>query len=103
MRDYNQLKEAVKTTLKACPETRNSDWLLVKEVMNYYIDVFGNSFADICDQAYNSGFSYPAFESITRCRRKLQAVYPELRADKKVIEYRKEQEEETKELMKGEF
>jgi len=90
MGNFNQVKNAVKMVLTIKPETRNDDFKLINEVLNYYIDTENTTLADL---ARNHG-GVPSLETITRWRRKLQLIYADLRAEKKVQEYRKEQEKE---------
>ena len=88
MRNFNLVKDAVRTALTTNPETRNDDFKLINEVLNYYIDITDTTI----DELSRNHVDVPSLETITRWRRKLQLVHPELRANKKVQEYRKEQE-----------
>ena len=100
MRNTNIVRDAVKVVLTQNEAARNSDWVLIKEVLAFYVDT-DSSLNEICDDAKDN-MDIPSVETITRWRRKLQARYPELRACTKVIRYRKDREIEIKELMKGE-
>ena len=99
MRNVNLVRDAVKVVLTQNEEARNSDWVLIKEVLGFYTDT-NMSLNEICNDAKDN-IDIPSIETITRFRRKLQAKYPELRACTKVVKYRKERETEMKELMKG--
>lgn len=88
MRNFNLVKDAVRTALTTNPETRNDDFKLINVVLNYYIDTENTTLADLA----RNHSEVPSFETIRRWRQKLQEIHPELRADKKIQEYRKQQE-----------
>ena len=81
--------EQVKYLLTNYPKTRDSDKKLIGGVyqMFYGVDTYNESFADVL---FNE--EVPAFETIRRCRQKIQATYPELRDknDKRRLEHQKE-------------
>lgn len=54
------------------------------------------------DKAYRVAHGISSFESVSRCRRRLQAKYPELKPEKEVIKIRKAKEEEFLEYARGE-
>ena len=62
--------------LETIPETRKDDWLLLKHYYSEIIDVKLFSFATVCD--YHNEFELPSFESIRRCRQKIQSKRPDL-------------------------
>ena len=90
MTNFNTVKDAVRTVLTTEPATRDSDWLLISKVMEFFVDT-NVSLADLCKRGYEQG-DIPSFESIRRYRQKWQEMIPELRSTKKIQEYRKEQE-----------
>lgn len=57
--------------LEEYPYTRRDDWLLLKVYYNEIIDVNTMSFATVCD--HHEELNLPSFESIRRCRQKVQA------------------------------
>jgi hypothetical protein len=81
--------EQVKYLLTAFPVTRDSDKRLIGGVyqMFYGIDVYNETFAEVL---FNE--EVPAFETIRRCRQKIQASFPELRGkhDKERLDRQKE-------------
>lgn len=86
-----QLDKVVEDILRKYEETRDDDFSLILYVytdlklLNYY-DLIGK-----LQTAKVKGF--PPFESITRCRRKVQKRFPEL-ANKKTVEARYNQTSE---------
>ena len=82
----------VRQVLATVPEARNSDNVLYIEVVRL-IDqnVLRTPFAVVMQNL--KLFNLPSIETVGRCRRKLQARFPELRADKEVEEFRKGLEE----------
>lgn len=57
--------------LEDYPATRGDDWLLLKMYYNEIVDVNNISFASICDN--HNQLELPSFETIRRCRQKIQA------------------------------
>ena len=89
MARLKELEPTVKSVLEEFPETRNDDFLLytvvavsLNEDVNYY------SFTRAMQLHKKLGI--PPFESVTRCRRKLQAKFPELAASDAVQDIRNE-------------
>lgn len=70
--------------------TRGDDYILYLEVLKQYIDV-DMSLNDVLKNHEILGI--PPFESVTRARRKLQEIYPELRDEKKSKIRAKEEQE----------
>lgn len=98
MENTNLVKDAVLCELKIHPETRDSDFVLIKNVIGYYVDTDIYSFSTVCEMGENG--TIPAFETIRRWRQKFQEMYPELQASNRIKKFRKEKEEEIRELMK---
>jgi hypothetical protein len=72
-----KVEEAVEKVLRENPETRSDDFMLIYctyEELGYVKGM--QSFATTLKKAKKRG--YTSFESITRARRKLQNIYPEL-------------------------
>lgn len=66
----------VKEVLNEYPQARVDDFFLYVAVLNY----FCNTHEPLVDLFLNhTEKGIPGFESITRCRRKLQEKFPELR------------------------
>lgn len=84
----------VKELLEEKPERRDNDKKLIWAVLFKlgYADTYHIRFQDFLDRGF------PAFESITRARRKVQQDHPELRASKFIRDLRK-----LKESKKGYF
>ena len=84
-----KLAEIVKEILIFVPETRTSDKLLIGEIAKEFgHDPNYDSYYDIANDK-----KFPSFESITRARRKVQELYPDLRVEK-VAESRTNKETE---------
>lgn len=82
----------VEYILRNIPETRGDDFVLIVVFKDIYYKGYS---LEQC--ALQSGeLDFPSFETITRCRRKLQAKYPEL-VNSKVQEFRQDKEQEFKE------
>ena len=90
----------VKYVLEKEPRTRNSDnllWLEVIKLVNQ--GVLRKPMAEVLQNL--NGYGLPSIETVGRCRRKLQAEFPELRADKTVEGFRSELEDAFRELAKA--
>lgn len=73
-----KLEPVVRNVLKTYPDTRNDDFILIFAVyreMNLK-DITREPFWDI--MLNHADYKLPSFESITRCRRKIQKEHPEL-------------------------
>lgn len=70
-----KISDMVWQTLKMHPETRNSDRELISVIYSDFYGVFNQPFFKVMDRT-----DLPSFESIRRCRQKLQAEDEELRA-----------------------
>ena len=84
----DKVENIVKKVLEEYPDSRNDDFVLIYRV---YKEI--NESAMIrelfCEVMLNhKEYGLPAFESVSRARRKLQAEHEELRANKKVEEAR---------------
>lgn len=94
--DIYKIHGVVEEILKKYPETRDDDFLLVAkfyEVMyrdDPLNDVTNKSFMHVMRN--HTRYHLPAFESITRARRKLQATNTELRSAEEVEQIRMEQQ-----------
>lgn len=74
-----KLEDVIKPLLEDYPETREDDFELVMRVYEdwlSYSDYINMSFKDL--MINHRALNLPPFASITRCRRKLQTLYPEL-------------------------
>lgn len=72
------------------PETRGDNFLLYNEVLRHYIDV-NLPLVEVFKNHKELGI--PSLETITRCRRRLQTLHPDLR-DKEADEIRRREEED---------
>ena len=86
----------VRQVLATVPAARNSDNILYIEVVRL-IDqqVLRLPLAVVLQNLKD--YNLPTIETVGRCRRKLQAQFPELRANKAVEEFRSELETEFRE------
>lgn len=93
MKKLIKLEPIVLEALKENEETRGNDYLLV---LNVYEKIVPNielfSFQKLMLNHISLGL--PPFESITRCRRKLQKKHNELLPHEKIIKMRQEEEQE---------
>lgn len=85
-------------TLQRIPETRSSDRVLISEVYDNFYGVGNVAFWKVMEQM---GGELPSFETITRCRRKIQETHPDLRAVKEVEQERDNRQIEFKEYANG--
>lgn len=86
-----KVEDLVMESLQQYPETRTDDFLLI-------LRVYALSNKAVKHSCYNETFAAVllnhkelnliSFESITRCRRKLQVMYPELQAPKEIQIFR---------------
>ena len=76
------LENIVRECLEKYPSSRKDDFILVEMVMGKFINT-DMSFKSMCLAHKELGI--PSFESITRCRRKLQADNPDLYDDETMI------------------
>ena len=87
MNKLYKVEETVKEILKEVPAARDDDFILLAHVY-YKLDpeIVGTPFNVV--MLGHKEYGLPPFESVTRARRKLQAEYEELRANKKVEDAR---------------
>ena len=81
-----QLEPIVLEILENNPKTRQDDYLLIEAVIDKFIDT-NMTFKSVMLSHRELGL--PSLESITRCRRKIQAGRPEL-VDDETQAYREE-------------
>ena len=82
MRLY-KLSEIVRSELESRPETRSSDRMLIYSVYRDHYGVINDKWSNVILNK-----DLPSFESIRRCRQKLQAKHPELKAVEKIEQMR---------------
>lgn len=92
MDNLRTIQDIVEKILKEEKLSRDSDHLL------YYFfckrikpEILEDKYGDILLD-FNA-YGLPTFESVSRIRRKVQNLYPELRSNEKVVDWRKEREE----------
>ena len=99
------MEALVKEILKADVRTRNDDDYLYLKVCDCISFEKGCSLA-LFDSRYflmnRKKLGYPPFETVRRSRQKMQRTFPELRADKKVADFRKENEKAYREYAREE-
>ncbi len=74
--DIKTIHKRVMAVLTDTPEARSSDKILISEVYSRFYDVCNEPFWQVMEEM--SGL--PSFETITRCRRKIQETHEDLRA-----------------------
>lgn len=93
--DLLKLKDVVKEALMTLPKTRENDNFLVVKIWGRHFKNNNRKFSETNLIDFLTEFSngdLPSFESITRCRRKLQELHPELRGPN----YKQRQDESDK-------
>ena len=91
MTKIKDAEKKVEYILSEIPETRKDDFILIAIFKDFY---FKGYTMEQCMLNHNE-LGFPSFETITRCRRKIQAKYPEL-ANSKVQEMRADREQDFK-------
>ena len=87
MSELRNTTKMVKYVLEKEPRTRNNNGLLWLEVIKLVDQgILRLPMAIVLPNLKEYGL--PSVETVTRCRRKLQAEFPELRANKKVEGFR---------------
>ena len=98
--ELNTTTMIVKKVLENVPSSRNSDNLLFIEVVKEInVSLIYKPLAEVLENLKD--YNLPSIETVGRCRRKIQAEHPELRAKKSVQDCRAEREEEFRELAKA--
>lgn len=92
------LTQKVWWCLENYPETRSSDRSLILHVYQVFYGVFTTPFYKVMDDG-----DLPSFESIRRCRQKIQEEREDLRAVKPVEDIRIAKQEEYIEYAKGDI
>ena len=92
-----QITQMVEWCLDRYPETRSSDRELIKVLYEEFYSVWGEPFYMVMNR-----HDLPSFESIRRCRQKLQAEHEEYRAVKPVEDRRIEVQADYIEYARGE-
>lgn len=94
------LESKVFVVLERFPLARKDDFYLyfcVCREINYNVATI-DKFSYV--MLHHKELGFPSFESVTRCRRKVFELYPNLKPEK-VTKLRKEKEEEFREYSKG--
>lgn len=88
----HELEPIVQDTLIKFEETRKDDFVLLAHIYNILCpEIMNMSFNSVLKN--HKVFKLPSFESISRCRRKVQEKNPELR-NANAVEIRVEQQKE---------
>jgi hypothetical protein len=95
-----KLYDTIKRILTIYPQTRNSDKLLISEVFRstgaiHPVTYFGQEYEAVFLNQLISG-KLPSYESITRARRKVQEVCPELQATSEQVRSVRHQKQSTR-------
>lgn len=93
MSKIKKIEPLVKKVLERDEEARNDDFYLIGNVY-YNINKNIKNMPFLYVIANHKELGMPSFESITRCRRKLQSEYEHLKASKKMQEIRLDLEQE---------
>ncbi len=87
------LQNLIIEILTEVPETRNSDNLLYIETVDRIGNLMGiKNFSRRAVKNILTMPEIPSYESISRCRRKIQEKMPELQADEEVLKERRQRE-----------
>ena len=97
MSRLNKIRDMVWHCLTLYPETRSSDRELILHLYTDFYGVFSQPFFKVLDRT-----DLPSFESIRRCRQKIQAEYEHLRAVPKVEDVRMAKQEDFLAFVRGE-
>lgn len=92
MRKLYKIEEVVKNVLEQYPETRSDNFKLIYSVyreINFKVVTIENFYQVMW---YHKEYGLPSFEGITRARRKIMNMHPELKPIKSVEKARKEEE-----------
>ena len=95
-----KVEDVVRKYLIAYPDARNSDDTLYYFIFRDICEQSGVKMGDISAKALllnKADYGFPKFETIRRSRQKVQAMYPELKANKEVQEAREALQDEWKE------
>lgn len=84
-----KVKKMVYNELMCVPATRGNDRLLIMKIYRDYFGIKDESFFEVLSRD-----DLPNFESIRRCRAKLQAEHAYLRPNETVQGFRREKENE---------
>lgn len=96
MSELRNTTKMVKYVLEKEPRTRNSDNLLWLEVVKLKNQGILRMPVAVVMQNLST-YGLPSIETVGRCRRKVQAANPELRAERAVEEFRSELEADFRE------
>ena len=93
-----KVKELVKEVLINKPVTRGDDFILISEVLKYYVD--GDTPIAQALQEHKE-HKLPSFASIIRFRRYIQLENKDLLPQKEIVEIRNAEEEKYLDLARG--
>lgn len=88
MDKLKKVKDMVVFELENRPETRDSDRVLISKVYEDFFGIKNEPFFEVLMRD-----DVPNFESIRRCRAKVQEVRPDLRASETVQDFRIDREQ----------
>ena len=88
MDKLKKVKDMVVFELENRPETRDSDRVLISKVYEDFFGIKNEPFFEVLMRD-----DVPNFESIRRCRAKVQEVRPDLRASETVQDFRFDREQ----------
>lgn len=88
MDKLKKVKDMVVFELENRPETRDSDRILISKVYEDFFGIKNEPFFEVLMRD-----DVPNFESIRRCRAKVQEVRPDLRATETVQDFRFDREQ----------
>lgn len=97
--EIKETKVIVENELRINPKSRDNDYILICLVIRDLGYNWNMPFASIMEKMSNG--ELPAMGTITRCRRKLQEIHPELRGKNWAL--RNEAQDEYINLAKGEI
>lgn len=101
MGSFKKIQDIVEIILKEEPETRDDDMLLYYMYCTKYGFLGSGNFHKIFeDKEYRSNLGVSVFETISRCRRKIQAENQNLKSSQETQHQRLEQEKKFEEYVK---
>lgn len=104
MRDLDTTTKLVRQVLETVPSTRGSDNLLYLEVIKIVSRETGIDYMKLpLDKFWMklASSEIPPIKTVERCRRRLQAKYPDLCANDTVTEFRSLEEQRYREYARG--
>lgn len=101
---FETVEKLVFYILERDEKARNSDmhlWLRACEIVGEQKGVHVDSMSVIRFFVETKKIGLPQYETVSRCRRKIQSLYPALASERKIAKERRENEEKFKEYARS--